>query len=168
MSVLTASINKEFVLGPLHLDNKVLFQLSSNQEVLPLPSVALNLKYYIEMNLGKGAMRMQAGINGFYNTAWYSPAWNPALGVFHNQNECKYNNGPYFDAFINMQWKRACLFVKYENAGQGWPMKSFDYFSAHHYINTQRGLKLGIYWPFYRQPGKTSGSASSSASPGQR
>ena len=168
MSVLTANINKEFVLGPLHLDNRVLFQLSSNQEVLPLPSVALNLKYYIEMNLGKGAMRMQAGINGFFNTAWYSPAWNPALGVFHNQNEHKYNNGPYFDAFINMQWKRACIFVKYENAGQGWPMKSFDYFSAHHYINTQRGLKLGIYWPFYRQPGKTSGSASSSASPGQR
>ena len=63
------------------------------------------------------------------------------------------------DAFINMQWKRATIFVKLENAGQGWPMKKNDYFSADRYIVTQRMIKLGVFWPFYTQPGKDSPTA---------
>ena len=101
-------------------------------------------------------MIMQLGANGFYNTEWNSPSWNPALGVFHNQKENKYTNGPYIDAFVNMQWKRATIFIKMENVGQGWPMKKNDYFSADRYIVTQRVLKLGLFWPFYTQPGKGS------------
>ncbi|MBR1887064.1 MAG: hypothetical protein IJ813_01200, partial [Bacteroidales bacterium] len=42
MSILTAALTKNFKFGPVHLDNKVLFQLSSNQDVVPLPTVALN------------------------------------------------------------------------------------------------------------------------------
>ena len=56
---------------------------------------------------------------------------------------------------MNVQWKRACIFIKYQNAGGGWPMDKFDYFSADRYIVTQNGidgLKIGIYWPFYAQP----------------
>ena len=53
---------------------------------------------------------------------------------------------------MNMQWKRACIFVKLENAGMGWPMDKADYFSANNYIRTQRCIKFGIYWPFYKQP----------------
>lgn len=154
MSILSANLRKEFVLGILHLDNRVLFQMSSNQDVVPLPTVALNLKYFIQLNIQNGTLLMQIGANGFYNTEWYAPGWNPALGVFHNQNQNKYTNGPYVDAFINMQWKRAAIFIKYENANQGWPMKKNDYFSADRYIATQRMLKIGMYWPFYTQPSK--------------
>jgi hypothetical protein len=152
MSVLAADLHKEFVLGILHLDNRVLFQVSSNPDVLPLPTLAVNLKYFVQFRISQGILLMQIGANGLYNTAWNSPAWNPALGVFHNQVERVYNNGPVVDAFVNMQWKRATIFVKYQNANQGWPMKKNDYFSADRYIVTQRVLKLGIYWPFYTQP----------------
>ena len=154
MSILSADLRKEFVLGVLHLDNRVLFQMSSNQDVVPLPTVALNLKYFVQFDIEHGTLLMQIGANGFYNTAWYAPGWNPALGVFHNQNGNKYTNGPFVDAFINMQWKRATIFVKLQNANQGWPMKKYDYFSADRYITTQRMIKLGIYWPFYLQPDK--------------
>lgn len=160
MSVLTASLRKEFVLGPLHLDNKALLQFSSNQEVVPVPTLALNLRYYLQFvvqrdDLRRNVMVMQIGANGYYNTKWYSPAWNPNLGVFFNQRENQYNNGPYLDLFVNVQWKRACIFIKYQNFGNGWPMKKADYFSADHYIVTKsgiEGLKLGVYWPFYTQP----------------
>ena len=155
VNLLTASLRKEFVIANfLHLDNKVLFQYSSNQFVIPVPAISLNLRYFIQFPVKRDVMTMQIGVNGFYNTAWYSPAWNPAIGVFHNQSEIKYENGPFFDAFINLQWKRACIFVKFENAGQGWPMDKADYFSAHHYIVTQRGFKFGIFWPFYILPNK--------------
>ena len=156
MSILSANLRKEFVLGILHLDNRVLFQMSSNQDVVPLPAVALNLKYFVQFNIEHGTLLMQIGADGYYNTAWYAPGWNPALGVFHNQNQNQYTNGPYVDAFINMQWKRAAIFIKLENANQGWPMKKNDYFSADRYIITQRMLKIGMYWPFYTQPDKQS------------
>lgn len=162
MSVLSAYLRKEFVIGNfLHLDNKALVQLSSNQDVLPLPTASFNLRYYIQFvaqrseDKSEKVLEMQIGVNAFYNTKWYAPAWNPAVGVFHNQSERLYNNGPYFDIFVNMQWKRACLFLKYQNFGTGWPMEKKDYFSADRYIGTQDGtdgLKLGIYWPFYISP----------------
>lgn len=151
MSVFSASLSKGFKLGPVRWDNRLLFQLSSDQDVLPLPTFAVNTKLYLQFNIQK-VLDMQIGAEAWYNTEYYSPAWNPAIGTFHNQKEEKYTNGPVIDAFVNMQWKRACIFVKLENAGQGWPMDRADYFSAHHYIRTQRCVKLGIYWPFYLQP----------------
>ena len=166
MSILSADLHKELALGILHLDNRVLFQLSSNTDVIPLPTLAVNLKYYLQFNISQGVLLMQIGANGLYNTAWNSPAWNPALGVFRNQVENVYNNGPYIDAFVNMQWKRATIFIKMQNVNQGWPMKKNDYFSADRYIMTQRVLKLGVYWPFYTQPGKVVSTASQGA-PGQ-
>ena len=158
MSVISAALRKDFVLGPVHLDNRVLLQYSSDSEVLPLPLAAFNLRWYAQFVVQRDAtkthnvMEMQVGINAFYNTQWYAPAWNPALGVFHNQNVNLYENGPYFDIFMNIQWKRCCIFLKYQNFGRGWPMRKKDYFTADHYINTTdgtEGLKLGIFWPFY-------------------
>ena len=55
---------------------------------------------------------------------------------------------------MNVQWKRACIFVKAINVGMGWPMDKADYFSAHGYIRPQRGIKFGVCWPFYLQPAK--------------
>jgi len=151
MSVLSASLDKNFVLGPLHLDNRLLFQLSSDQDIIPLPTLAVNARWYLQLNVKRNIMQMQLGAEAWYNTKYYSPGWNPAVGAFYNQKEEKYNNGPVIDAFVNIQWKRACIFVKIENIGKGWPMDKADYFSAHHYIRTQTALKLGIFWPFYLQ-----------------
>lgn len=158
MSVLSASLRKEFIAGPMHFDNKLLLQYSSAPDIVPVPLAALNLRWYFQFVVQRDETRtrnimvMQAGINAFYNTQWYSPAWNPALGVFHNQNKNLYENGPYMDVFLNVQWKRACIFIKYQNLGRGWPMRRKDYFTADHYIYTtdgSEGLKFGIFWPFY-------------------
>ena len=153
MSVITATLKKNFKVWKLHFDHKALMQLSSNEEVMPLPLLALNLRYYIQLDVVKNVMQMQIGANGTYTTKWYLPAYNPVLGVFHNQNEMKYGNCPYIDAFVNIQWKRACIFIKAINLNMGWPGKSADYFTADGYIAPQRAIKFGISWPFYMQPG---------------
>ncbi len=165
MSILSARLDKNFIIANfLHLDNKILFQMSSNQDVVPLPLVALNLRYYIQFTIQK-VLAMQIGANAFYNTAWYAPGWNPNVGTFYNQKTEKYGDCPYIDVFVNMQWKRACIFVKVENIGQGWPNDRADYFSAHHYIRTQRALKIGFFWPFYVQPARGGQSDSSKSKP---
>lgn len=153
MSVITASLKKNFKVWKLHFDHKALLQFSSNEEVMPLPLLALNFRYYLQFDVVKNVMQMQIGANGTYTTKWYLPAYNPVLGVFHNQNETKYGNCPYIDAFVNIQWKRACIFIKAINLNMGWPNKSVDYFTADGYIAPQRAIKFGISWPFYMQPG---------------
>ena len=158
MNVLSVKLQKDFHIGTfLHLENQLLYQHSSMPDIVPVPDLAVNLRWYFQFVLQRNEnkdkiLEMQVGANAFYNTAWHSPGWNPVMGVFHNQTANLYNNGPYFDAFVNFQWKRACIFIKVENAGQGWPMEKADYFSADNYIVTQRSIKLGIFWPFYIQP----------------
>lgn len=155
MSVLGAGIRKDFVINDLfHLDNRFLLQYSSNQEVVPLPLLSMNLRYYIQFNIvNANVMKMQLGLDTRFNTLWYAPAFNPVTGTFMAQNAQQYGNCPIADVFMNIQWKRACVFVKYENVAQGWPMDKKDYFSAHGYINTQSVLKIGIWWPFYVMSG---------------
>ena len=154
MSVLTASLRKDFTIWKFHFDNQALLQLSSEPDVMPLPLLALNLRYYFQLDVVKNVMQMQIGLNGTFTTKWYAQAYNPVLGVFHNQNVEKYGNSPVVDAFVNVQWKRACIFVKVMNVNMGWPFEKADYFTAAGYIGTQRVLKLGISWPFYVQPGR--------------
>ncbi len=154
MSVMSATLKKNFKLWKLHFDHDILFQLSSNKEVLPLPMLALNLRYYLQFDVVKNVMKMQIGANGTFTTKWYAPAYNPVLGVFHNQNTQEYGNCPYIDVFVNIQWKRASIFIKAVNLNMGWPNKSVDYFSASGYIAPQRAFKFGIHWPFYIQPGR--------------
>lgn len=155
VSVITAALRKEFVLWKIHLDNKLLVQYSSNQEVMPAPLLSLNLRWFGQFDIVKKILQMQLGVNCLYTTSWYMPGYNPNLGVFYNQRKEEFGNCPYLDVFVNMQWKRACIFLKVENINKGWPLKhNRDYFTAAGHIHTQTGFKVGIFWPFYIQPSK--------------
>ena len=161
---------KNFRIWKFHLDHKAVFQLSSNEDVMPLPMLALNLRYYLQFDVVKNVMQMQIGANGTFTTKWYAPAYNPVLGVFHNQNVEKFGSCPYIDAFVNIQWKRVSVFVKAVNLNMGWPLKKADYFSAAGYILPQRAIKFGISWPVWTLAGKNSstGVSGGSASGGSR
>lgn len=148
LSVMSAYVRKDFKLWKFHFDNRILFQLSSDQNVLPLPMLAVDLRYYLEFDVKKDVMSIQAGAEGIFTTKWYSPAYNPALGVFHTQNkETIGGSDPYINVFVNIQWKRACIFVKLLNVGEN--KKGSDYFSTYGYIRNPMTVKFGVFWPFY-------------------
>lgn len=154
MSIISAGLRKDFVFGPVHLENSALLQYSSDQYVVPLPLLALNLRWYAQFNVvDPKTMQLQLGVNTRYTTLWYAPSYNPVAGVFTSQQRELYGNCPVFDVFINAQWKKCCVFIKFENAGNGWPMTRHDYFTAHQYIQTSSALKFGISWPFYPRLG---------------
>lgn len=147
ISVISAYINKKFQFGILHLDNQALFQASSNTDIIPLPTMSFNLRYYIEFNIVKDVCRAQLGASTTYESKYYAPSYNPASAMFVNQKYEKVGGSPYVDAFLNLQWYRACIFFKYTNASLG--NHGGEYFSAYHYIKPQKAFKFGIYWPFY-------------------
>ena len=147
VQVLSACVTENIKLGPLHLDNRVLYQISGNKEVLPLPDLTLNLRYYFQFPVVRNVLTMQIGANGVMYTKYYLPSYEPDLGVFYNQNQNEWGSSPYVDAFVNMQWKTVSLYVKYCNVLHN--LTRGDYFSADHYIRPTNCLKFGIYWPFY-------------------
>ena len=163
MSVISANLHKDFTVWKFHFENRATLQFSSNQDVMPLPLLALNLRYYFQFDVVKNVMKMQIGAMGLFTTKWNAPAYNPVLGVFHNQTEREYGNCPYIDAFVNVQWKRVTVFVKAINVNMGWPNKHTDYFTAAGYIAPQRAIKFGINWPFWVLSGKNGSTGASKA-----
>lgn len=146
VSVFSAFLQKDFKLWLFHLDNRILYQTTSDEIVTPLPMLSLNLKYYIQFTVVKNAMDMQLGCNGTYYTKYYAPGYMPDLGVFYNQRAEMLGNTIYVDPFVNMQWKRVSVFIKYTNAFMGKPSK--DHFSCYGHIRPEKFLKFGVFWPF--------------------
>ena len=121
---------------------------SDGCNVLPQDAtLTLNLRYYVQFPVVKNVMTMQIGANGIMYTKYNLQAYEPDLGVFYNQNSQEWGNNPYVDAFVNIQWKNACLFAKYCNVLH--PFTKGDYFSAFNYIRPTDLFKFGLYWPFY-------------------
>ena len=148
INVMSGYVRKDFKLWKFHLDNKILFQYSSDRNVLPLPMLTFHMRYYLELEAVKNVLTVQIGADATMNTPYYAPAYNPALGTFQLQTRELIGYNPYIDVFLNMQWKRVNIFIKVINVGQGWP-DGGNMFSAYHYIRPYRGFKLGIHWPFY-------------------
>lgn len=148
INVMNGYVRKDFKLWKFHLDNKILFQYSSNRDVLPLPMLTFHMRYYLELEAVRNVLTVQIGADATMNTPYYAPAYNPALGTFQLQTRELIGYNPYIDVFLNMQWKRVNVFIKVINVGQGWP-DGGNMFSAYHYIRPYRGFKVGIHWPFY-------------------
>ena len=148
ISVMSGYLRKDFKLWIFRLDNKILFQYSSDKNVLPLPMLTFHMRYYIELEVVKNVLTVQLGADATMNTPYYVPAYNPALGTFQLQTRELIGYNPYIDLFLNMQWKKVNIFLKVTNIGQGWP-DGGSMFSAYHYIKPYMGFKFGIHWPFY-------------------
>ena len=139
---------KDFRLGGLHLDHRVLLQWSTNQNVVPVPLASAFLSYYYEFWVVRDVLRLQTGLDGRYNTKYYAPGYNPALSVFYNQREVELGNYPYMDFFVTAKWKRMRIFLKYQHLNKGL-FGNGEYFSVARYPLNPGMFKMGISWGFY-------------------
>lgn len=148
VSLTSIYARKDFTIKGLHLNHRVLVQLSSDQTVAPVPLVGAYISYYYEFWVKRDVLRLQAGIDGRFNTAYYAPGYNPALSVFYNQREWSTGNYPYLDAFITAKWKRMRIFLKYQHFNKGL-FGNNEYFSVAGYPLNPGMFKMGISWGFY-------------------
>ena len=148
VSLTSVYARKDFRLGGLHLDHRVLLQWSTDQEVIPVPLLSAFLSYYYEFWVVRDVLRLQIGLDGRYNTRYYAPGYNPALSVYYNQREEEVGNYPYMDAFVMAKWKRMRIFLKYQHLNKGL-FGNGEYFSAARYPLNPGMFKIGISWGFY-------------------
>ncbi|MDO4758373.1 MAG: putative porin [Rikenellaceae bacterium] len=141
-------LRKDFRFGGFHLDNRVLLQWSTEQEVVPVPLAAAYLSWYYEFWVVRDVLRLQLGLDGRYNTKYYAPSYNPALSVYYNQREIEVGEYPYVDAFVMAKWKRMRIFLKYQHLNKDL-FGSGAYFSAAGHPMNPGMFKMGISWGFY-------------------
>lgn len=148
VSVTGLRASKRFAWGILRFDPRVLVQWSSDEQVVPLPTISAFAALYLEFNVVRNVLRMQLGLDGRYNTRYYAPGYMPATAQFYNQHEKQIGGYPLIDAFVAAKWKRMRILLKMEHVNDNL-LGTREYFTALHYPLNKRVMKLGISWAFY-------------------
>ena len=146
VSLMELKLFKHFKLWNLHSKNTALYQLTSHQEIIPLPMFSIYNSTYYQNRLFK-VLFFQIGFDLRYNSAWYAPAYEPVLSQFYIQREREVGDYIFADAFINLHLKRARAFFKMTHINQG--MWGNNYFHTIGYPANPRSFRLGISWNFY-------------------
>jgi len=146
IQVLAANLKQNFHVGKFWLENNVVYQVSSNQDVLPLPTLALYHNLYYD-DLWFKVLSMQIGVNVRYHSAYYAPSYMPATGQFYSQSKILIGNYPVMNAYLNFHLKRTRFFFEYYHVNHLF-MKG-AYFSMPNYPIDPTITKLGVSWNFY-------------------
>lgn len=127
-------------------------QNCNDDNVIRVPLFAGKSSMYADTYLFHKALRLQTGIDLRYHTRYYADGWNPVLGAFYRQDGQQVGNYIVADAWINMQIKRASIYLKASHFNA--PIESIlnitpNYFSLPHYPMEAFGLYWGITWKFF-------------------
>lgn len=141
VQVFSASLRQRLHAGILHWDNRVTYQKTGNDAIIPLPEIAVNSNLYILCRIA--TLHLQLGIDCDYYTRYYAPGYQPALAAFTNQREMKLGNYPFCNFYANMKLSKARFYVMFSHFNQG-IFGGNNYFSMPYYPLNPRRLQIGI------------------------
>jgi hypothetical protein len=145
IQILSGCLAKDFKFGYFHIDNQIYAQYSSNEKVIPLPTVSLYHNMYVLSKLAK-VLTFQVGMDVRYHTSYYALDYQPAISQFYTQDQIKVGNYPLVCVYANMHLKRTRFYLMYYHADKG--MVTANYFSSPHYPIDPGYLKMGVSWNF--------------------
>lgn len=141
-----------------HLDNTLLFQAASGNEIR-LPELVAKHSLYFEGKVFKKAMLSRMGMDIRYQTAYFGDNYNPIIGQFYLQDETELPLMPGVDVFWSFAVKNFRAYVKYENLLYFGVQNSEEIASfvgatgpgylVPNYPLRDPDLRFGITWRFY-------------------
>lgn len=144
LQVVSLSLSQKLTAGIWNWDNSIIWQLSSDSDINPLPALTV----YSNMYLGFTAFRvlkLQIGVDCDYYTSYYGLDYQPATMTFHVQEKdsrVKVGNYPLLNAYATARLYKVRFYVLYSHMNQGWFSK--NYFSLPHYPINPARLMLGL------------------------
>ena len=141
VQVVSMTLKQDFKVGMLHWDNRLTFQTSSDDRVLPLPKFAVYSNLYLLFKVAR-VLHVQFGVDCDYYTKYYAPDYQPATTTFYNQREIKCGNYPFMNAYANMKLGKARFYVMFSHVNQG--LCGNNYFAMPHYPMNPRRFQLGV------------------------
>lgn len=145
VQIVSLRIDQDFQAGILHWDNQVVFQGTTDDEIIPLPSLSVFSNLYLSANVAK-ALYFQLGFDVHYHTKYYAPGYEPITMQFYNQREKKIGNFPIATGYINLNLKNTRFFIQMYNVLSG--VMEGNAFTMPNYPVNPRVLKFGLSWKF--------------------
>lgn len=143
----TLMVEKGYKLLNVHFKTALIYQLTSDRYILPLPNLAGRQIIYYENRVFKKVMKIRVGFNVTYSSKFYGYEFMPSISQFYAQNKTKIGDYPFVDFFVSTHLKRAQIFVKWEHINAG--------FSGNTYLSTpttpflERSFKFGVSWNMF-------------------
>lgn len=145
ITVLTAEVNQDLTFGPLNWETQLTWQKSTNQDVLPLPSINVYTNLYLRFKIAR-VLKCDFGADARYFTSYTAPDYFPSLGQYTvqaNDEKVKIGGFPLVNVYFNFKLSRARFFVMMSHINGG-----KKYFFTPHYPLNGRVLRFGISWDF--------------------
>ncbi|MDI9604239.1 MAG: putative porin [Bacteroidota bacterium] len=142
VQLLTARVDQDIRLGVFNWDNRVVYQASSNQEVIPVPTLSVYSNLYLKALIVK-VLTMQVGIDAHWHTKYHVPGYEPALLQFYNQDEKEIGNYPISTIYANFHLQQTRFFVMFYNVASQL-LKPTEYFSLPNYPVNPFLFKMGV------------------------
>ena len=140
VQVVSATLRQNFHFGPFHWQNRLTWQKSSEESVIPLPQLVVSTNPYLEFKIA--TLFVQFGVYGTYYTKYKSVDFQPATMSFYNQNTTDIGNYPMIDAYLNFKLSKVRFYLMMSHVNQG--MTGTDWFSMPHYPINPRKFQLGL------------------------
>lgn len=134
--------------GAFHLDMQHLLQHSTDSDQLPVPLWATKNSLYADFPLFQRTLRAQVGVDLRYHTPYHAPLYDPATGLFLQQDALTVGGYLWGDVFVNIQVKRASIYVKAGHVNALWETPA-TYLLLPHYPGQGFGLQWGLAWAFF-------------------
>lgn len=146
--LLQARLMCRLAVGPVHLDMQQLAQYCTDGEQMPLPWLMSKNSLYADVNVFGGLLRLQVGGDLHYHTPYHAPIYHPQTGLFLQQDEQTVGGYLWADVFVDVQVKRASIYVKAGHVNALWETPA-TYFLLPHYPGQAFGVAWGLNWRFF-------------------
>jgi hypothetical protein len=116
-------------------------------DAIRLPPICARGSIFYDGKIFKKRLRIQIGMDAWYNTSYEPYAYIPALMRFATQSGVSTGNYVSFDAFLNLEVNRFRGFFKVEHWNAG--LMGNDYYLLAHQPMNDLAIKFGINWTFF-------------------
>ncbi|MBP3763614.1 MAG: hypothetical protein J6I49_07045 [Bacteroidales bacterium] len=145
---LQATLTAQLRAGIMRLDMQQMVQHSTDASQLPLPLWATKNSLYADFTLFRRALHLQIGVDVRYHTPFHADTYDPASGLFLRQEEAEVGGYLWGDVFVNLQVKRASIYLKAGHVNALWEVQP-AYMLLPHYPGQKFGLYWGMAWHFF-------------------
>lgn len=124
-----------------------LLQKASDDYAVRVPLFQARQTVYVEVDLFKGRLKTQFGLDLNYNTAYYADMYSPLLGCFVRQDEEKVGNYLYADIYINAKIDKCNLFLSLSHPYAG--LLGYNYINTPLYPHEGLAFRWGLSWDLW-------------------
>jgi hypothetical protein len=149
ISVFAVALDKNFRVGIFNWENSVVWQATSNKEILPLPIITAYTNLYLKFRIAK-VLNTEFGADLTYFSKYYACTYSPALGLYANQptnDLTKVGGHPIINVYVNFHLKHTRFYLMASHVN--YDKEGGTTFGAPHYPVNPMVIRFGLSWNFF-------------------